>query len=145
MRHEGTAVNRARKGRRAVHSYLVFIDRRDGSKGFCSRFSERDLRYLQRPRFGRSFDLENFKAYVDCDGFISLASKPDYMNHVTLNYAALWEHVSQARHVRHRNWAAWLSERLRDFGYQTITALVNRSDSALSVRLNATTHYKVSS
>ena len=109
-----------------MHSYLVFIDRRDESKRFFGRFSERDLRYLQRPRCGRSFDLENFKAYVDCDGFISLASKPDYVNHVTLNYGELREFVCQAKRTSHGNLAARLSELLRDFACRTLTALSNR-------------------
>jgi hypothetical protein len=105
--------------------YSISIGNGKGRSAFHGRFSEQDVRRLQLPRRGRSFDLEHFKAYVDSHGYISLARKPDYLVHTTLKYSELWRHLVDAREATQRRWlASHLAWRLRDCGIRAVAALI---------------------
>jgi hypothetical protein len=81
--------------------YLITLMHGDGTLRFSGTFSDQDVRRLHLMRQGQSFDLDNFKAYVDGNGNISLAKKPDYREWTTLKYSELWRSLTEARVAQH--------------------------------------------
>ena len=76
--------------------YLITFTCDISATVFCGSFSARDVQRLRAPRRGRTFDLDNFKAYVDVNDDIWLAKKPDYFECATLKYSVLWCNLAQA-------------------------------------------------